>query len=254
MDRGQIFVHIADTRLDPHGGMSTASRQTYVTGNAVRHAAIGLRQAMAATLAEHYDLPPEDVHFVEGLAQVNGSRVSYGELVGMMKAEGREPRANYEYWAPATQPLGTGGNMHFAFSFAAQAAEVEVDTETGEVRVLTVIAANDVGRVINPLGLLGQVEGGVIMGLGNALTEEFIVENGRVFTDHLARYRMPNITQSPEIVSLVVEHPTADGPYGEKDEHEDDIDQSDRRLEEVVVIQSDEFAQLVDKGSETYSA
>jgi xanthine dehydrogenase molybdenum-binding subunit len=79
-----------------------------------------------------------------------------------------------------------------------------------------VIAANDVGRVINPLGLLGQVEGGVIMGLGNALTEEFIVEGGLVFTDHLARYRMPNITQSPEIVSLVVEHPTADGPYGAK--------------------------------------
>jgi xanthine dehydrogenase molybdenum-binding subunit len=106
--------------------------------------------------------------------------------------------------------------MHFAFSFAAQAAEVEVDTETGEVKVLTVIAANDVGRVINPLGFLGQVEGGVMMGLGNALTEEFIVEDGRVFTDHLARYRMPNITHTPEIVSLVVEHPTADGPYGAK--------------------------------------
>jgi xanthine dehydrogenase molybdenum-binding subunit len=142
--------------------------------------------------------------------------VSYGDIVGMMKAEGRDPRASYEYWAPATQPLGTGGNMHFAFSFAAQAAEVEVDSETGEVRVLCVIAAHDVGRVINPLGLLGQVEGGIMMGLGNALTEEFIVEKGRVVTDRLARYRMPNITQTPEIVSIVVEHPTADGPYGAK--------------------------------------
>jgi xanthine dehydrogenase molybdenum-binding subunit len=216
LEPARIHVLLSDTDLTPDGGPTTASRQTYVTGNAVRHAAIGLRQAMAATLAEQYDLPPEEVRFVEGLAQINGSRVSYGELVGMMKAEGREPRASYEYWAPATQPLGTGGNMHFAFSFAAQAAEVEVDTDTGEVKVLTVIAANDVGRVINPLGLLGQVEGGVIMGLGNALTEEFIVEGGLVFTDHLARYRMPNITQSPEIVSLVVEHPTADGPYGAK--------------------------------------
>jgi xanthine dehydrogenase molybdenum-binding subunit len=106
--------------------------------------------------------------------------------------------------------------MHFAFSFAAQAAEVEVDTQTGEVRVPCVIAAHDVGRVINPLGLQGQIEGGVLMGLGNALTEEFIVDDGRVFTDRLARYRMPNITQTPEIVSIMVEHPTAEGPYGAK--------------------------------------
>src|SRR3970040_793149 len=123
-----------------------------------------------------------------------------------MKARGQQPRVLYEYWAPSTQPLGTGGNMHFAFSFAAQAAEVEVDTQTGEVRVLQVIAANDVGRVINPLGLLGQVEGGVMMGLGNALTEEFIVEDGRIFTDRLARYRMPGITPTPEIVSILVAH------------------------------------------------
>jgi len=66
------------------------------------------------------------------------------------------------------------------------------------------------------LGLLGQVEGGIMMGLGNALTEHFIVEDGRVFTDRLARYRMPGITHTPEIVSIVVEHPTAEGPYGAK--------------------------------------
>ncbi|HET7011689.1 MAG TPA: molybdopterin cofactor-binding domain-containing protein [Anaerolineales bacterium] len=216
LEPDRVHVLLSDTDLTPDGGPTTASRQTYVTGNAVRHAAAVLRQAMAATLAERYDVPPADVRFVEGLAQVNGTRLPYGDVVGMMKAEGRDPRAKYEYWAPATQPLGSGGSMHFAFSFAAQAADVEVDTQTGEVRVLTVIAANDVGKVINPLGYLGQVEGGVIMGLGNALTEEFIVEDGRVFTDRLARYRMPGITQSPEIVSLVVEHPTADGPYGAK--------------------------------------
>jgi xanthine dehydrogenase molybdenum-binding subunit len=106
--------------------------------------------------------------------------------------------------------------MHFVYSFAAQAAEVEVDLETGEVGVRCVIAANDVGRAINPLGLQGQVEGGVMMGLGNALTEEFIVEDGIVFSDRLARYRMPSITHAPEIVSIIVEHPAGDGPYGAK--------------------------------------
>jgi xanthine dehydrogenase molybdenum-binding subunit len=175
-----------------------------------------VRQAAQATLSERFDTPPDQVRFVEGLAQVDGQRVPLGQVVEWMKAEGREPRALYEYWAPATQALGTGGAMHFAFSFGAQAAQVEVDLQTGEVRVLRVIAANDVGRAINPLGLLGQIEGGVMMGLGNALTEEYIVEGGRVFTDRLARYRMPSIVHTPEIISIVVEDPTQDGPYGAK--------------------------------------
>ena len=216
MPLAAVHVLLSDTDLTPDGGPTTASRQTYVTGNAVRHASNVVRQAMTATLAEKYDVPPDSIRFVEGLAQVNGDRLPLGGVVSLMKAEGREPRATYEYWAPTTQALGTGGDMHFAYSFAAQAAEIEVDLETGEVSVRCVIAANDVGRVINPLGLQGQVEGGVMMGLGNALTEEFIVEDGRVFSDRLARYRMPSIVHTPEIVSLVVEHPTSEGPYGAK--------------------------------------
>jgi CO/xanthine dehydrogenase Mo-binding subunit len=212
----RIHVLLSDTDLTPDGGPTTASRQTYVTGNAVRFAAEGVRQAMSAALSERYDLPPEQVRFVEGLAQINGHSLPFGDVVRIMREEGRPPRAVYEYWAPTTQPLGSGGSMHFAFSFAAQAAEVEVDVETGEVRALCVIAANDVGRAINPLGLLGQVEGGVMMGLGNALTEAYIVEDGRVFSDRLARYRMPGILSTPEIVSIVVEHPTRDGPHGAK--------------------------------------
>jgi CO/xanthine dehydrogenase Mo-binding subunit len=211
-----VRVLLMDTDLTPDGGPTTASRQTYVTGNAARHAAVTLRQAVASTLAEKYDQPPENIHFEEGLARVNNHAVPLGNVVAEMQAEGRQPKASYEYWAPQTRPLGEGGDMHFAYSFAAQAAEVEVNTQTGEVRVLRVVTANDVGRAINPLGLQGQVEGGVMMGLGNALTEEYIVENSKVFTDRLARYRMPTIVQTPEIISLVVEHPTADGPYGAK--------------------------------------
>jgi xanthine dehydrogenase molybdenum-binding subunit len=97
-----------------------------------------------------------------------------------------------------------------------QAAEVEVNKLTGEVSVLKVISANDVGMAVNPLGLQGQIEGGVMMGLGNALTEEFLVDNGNVVTDHLARYRVPGIMLTPEITSIVVEHPVEAGPYGAK--------------------------------------
>ena len=212
----RVRVLLSDTDLTLDGGPTTASRQTYVTGNAVRHAADVVKQAVATTLAEHYDVPPTQIEFHEGLAKVNGHQITLGEAAAIMKEEGLDARATYEYWAPSTQALGTGGDMHFAFSFAAQAAEVEVDLDTGEVEVLRVIAANDVGKVINPLGFLGQIEGGVMMGIGNAITEEFIVEQGMVITDRLARYRMPGIMHTPEIISIPVEHPAADGPYGAK--------------------------------------
>jgi CO/xanthine dehydrogenase Mo-binding subunit/aerobic-type carbon monoxide dehydrogenase small subunit (CoxS/CutS family) len=212
----KVRVLVMDTDLTPNGGPTTASRQTYVTGNASRFAAKTLRQAISVTLAEKYDVPPHKIRFENGIVHANGHSLTLGEVAKEMKALGQKPQALYEYEAPKTQPLGTGGDMHFAFSFAAQAAEVEVNTITGEVRVLRVIAANDVGTAVNPLGLQGQVEGGIIMGLGNCLTEEFIVEGGYVVTDHLARYRVPGIMLTPEITSIVVEHPTTEGPYGAK--------------------------------------
>jgi selenium-dependent xanthine dehydrogenase len=212
----RVRVLVMDTDLTPDGGPTTASRQTYVTGNAARLAARALRQAILSTLAEKYDQPPEKISIHDDGVRVGDFSIPLGDIVAEMKAAGREVRALYEYEAPATLPLGEGGDMHFAFSFAAQAAEVEVNTLTGEVRVLRVISANDVGRAINPLGLQAQVEGGVMMGLGNALTEGFIVEDGYVITDRLARYRIPSIVHTPEIISIVVEAPTRDGPYGAK--------------------------------------
>ncbi len=213
---GQVRVLVMDTDLTPNGGPTTASRQTYVTGNASRYAAKTLRQAISATLAEKFDVKPDQIRFENGRVQANGQSLTYAQVAKEMKASGQQPRARYEYEAPRTQPLEKGGDMHFAFSFAAQAAEVEVNIKTGEVSVLRIITANDVGMAVNPLGLQGQVEGGVMMGLGNCLTEEFIVENGIVVTDHLARYRMPGIMLTPEITSIIVEHRTAEGPYGAK--------------------------------------
>jgi selenium-dependent xanthine dehydrogenase len=212
----QVRVLVMDTDLAPNGGPTTASRQTYVTGNASRYAAKTLRDAITATMAEKYDVRPERIRFENGIVHVNGHSLTYAEVYKEMTALGQQPRIRYEYEAPKTQPLGTGGDMHFAFSFGVQAAEVEVNKLTGEVRVLKVVSANDVGMAVNPLGLQGQIEGGVMMGLGNCLTEEFIMDNGYVVTDYLARYRIPGIMLTPEITSIIVEHPTAEGPYGAK--------------------------------------
>ncbi|MCX6065585.1 MAG: molybdopterin-dependent oxidoreductase, partial [Chloroflexi bacterium] len=212
----QVSVLVMDTDLTPNGGPTTASRQTYVTGNASRLAARTLREAICATLAEKYDLAPEAIRFSDAGVQVNGQTLNMQQVYSEMKAAGKDPRVLYEYHAPETKPLGQGGDMHVAFSFASQAAEVEVNTNTGEVRVLRVISANDVGRAINPLGLRGQVEGGVVMGVGHALLENFITKDGYVVTDRMARYRIPSIMHMPEITAIVVEDPAKDGPYGAK--------------------------------------
>ncbi len=217
MELDQVQVLLSDTDLTPDGGPTTGSRQTYISGNAARYAAIGLREAMTSTLAEKYDTPPENILFQDGNVQVNGTTLSFQQISDEMRDEGRIPKILYEYWAPETTPLGEPGDKHFAYSFAAQAVEVEVNLKTGEVKIPKAIATTDVGTAINPLGLQGQVEGGMIMGIGHALTEEFILDEGRVVTDHLARYRMPSIKHVPEDVEvLIVEDPTTDGPYGAK--------------------------------------
>ena len=212
----QVQVLLSDTDLTPDGGPTTASRQTFVSGNAGRMAARAMKDAISSTLAEKFDFPPSEIYFEDGFVKLGKRSISMQEVYKAMKADGKEPKVLYDYWAPETKPLGEDGDMHFGFSFASQAAEVEVNTLTGEVRVLRVIAATDVGTALNPLGLQGQVEGGVVMGVGNALTEKFIVEEGRVITDRLARYRIPSIDQTPEIVSIIVEDPIADGPFGAK--------------------------------------
>ncbi|MCS7324840.1 MAG: molybdopterin cofactor-binding domain-containing protein [Anaerolineae bacterium] len=212
----RVRVLLSDTDLTPDGGPTTASRQTYVTGNAARLASIKLRERLASVAAEMLDVPVDHLRFEDGYVRCNGKAVSFAEVVRQAHAEGIHTRLSHLYEAPKTQPLGTGGDMHFAFSYAAQAALVEVDLETGEVNCLKVISATDVGRAINPLALQGQIEGGIVMCLGNALTEEFIQEKGIPYTNRFARYKMPSIRHTPQIVSFIVEDPAAEGPYGAK--------------------------------------
>ena len=134
----------------------------------------------------------------------------------MLQEEGRETRLAYHYHAPQTQPLGQGGDMHVAFGFSAQAAQVGVNVETGQVTVLRIVAACDGGRALNPRALLGQIEGGLMMGIGTALTEEYKIENGVPQTLRWADYKIPLIGQMPEMDLHVAEHPVSTGPYGAK--------------------------------------
>ena len=212
----KVNVLLSDTDLTPDGGPTTASRQTFVTGNAGLYAAKAFKEAVRGVLAEKNDCAPDQIEIAGGQVTVCGRNMTFADVYKEFKSIQREPKVRYIYTAPATKPLGQGGDMHFAFSFAAQAVEVEVDSNTGEVKVLTIIAANDVGAAINPLGLAVQVEGGAVMGIGNALTEAFLTKEGKVITDRMARYRIPSIVHTPEVISFIVEHKVSTGPFGGK--------------------------------------
>ena len=211
-----VNVLLGDTDFCPDGGPTTASRQTFVTGNAARYATKTLIEQLAPTAAGLLGNATDEPDFTAGRFSANGKSVSLANVITAASDSGTPTMAEYEYWAPKTQPLGTGGDMHFAFGFCAQAVLCEIDTTTGEVSVRKVIAAHDVGRAINPLTLEGQIEGGIVMCIGYALTEHYIQEQGLPWTNVMARYKMPGIRHTPKIISHIVEHATSSGPYGAK--------------------------------------
>ena len=212
----RVNVLLGDTDFCPDGGPTTASRQTFVSGNAARFAAQAVMAQLAPAAATMLGCDKADLTFSGQQVFAGDKSVSLHDVISRAADAGIPTLAEYEYWAPETQPLGTGGDMHFAFGFCAQAVLCEIDTRTGSVRVRKVIAAHDVGRAINPLTLEGQIEGGIVMCIGYALTEHFIQEEGRPWTSVMARYKMPGIKFTPEIISHIVEHRTSTGPHGAK--------------------------------------
>ncbi|RLA58201.1 MAG: aldehyde oxidoreductase, partial [Gammaproteobacteria bacterium] len=207
VDRGTVLL--GDTDYCPDGGPTTASRQTFVSGNAARHAAQAVVEQLVPFAAELLGCTSEDLTFAENMVSGGDKSVNLAEVIGRAKDAGTPTVADFEYWAPKTQPLGSGGDMHFAFGFCAQAVLCEIDTRTGEVQVRKVIAAHDVGRAINPLTLEGQIEGGIVMCIGYALSEHYIQEQARPWTSVMARYKMPGIKHTPKIISHIVEHATS---------------------------------------------
>ncbi|MGB9871768.1 MAG: xanthine dehydrogenase family protein molybdopterin-binding subunit, partial [Anaerolineae bacterium] len=212
----RVRVVPPDTDRTPDGGPTTASRQTFVSGNAVRLAAVRLREQIAAVVSERLDLPPEALEFRDGAVATPRGEIPLGEAVRWARAEGHPTLIRHRYDMPPTRPVDQEGDTYVAYSFAAHAALVEVDEGKGTLRVRKMVVAHDVGRAINPLALEGQIEGGIVMGLGMALKEAFVLEGGVPRTRKLADCRLPTLADVPEIVSFVVEHPRSEGPYGAK--------------------------------------
>jgi aldehyde oxidoreductase len=218
----RIEILGSDTLLTPQTGPTTASRQTYLTGNAVVAACRELKAKIFQIAADELRASPDEFELQAGeiVHTPSGRRLSIDKLGAGLSAEER-------YQAPATAPFkevpgsSNGGALqslrtHWAYSFVTHVAIVEVDPATGDVRVVKFIAAHDVGRAINPRLIEGQIEGGVMMGIGYGLSEEFVVEDGVNLTSNLLQCRIPKIKDQPEIIPLIVEDPVPEGPFGAK--------------------------------------
>jgi CO/xanthine dehydrogenase Mo-binding subunit len=220
-DLDRIEIVQGDTGLVPDGGTVTASRGTYAGGtatvNAARNMATLLLQGGAALLGVSTD----EVELAPGGVRLKGGQdpaVGHAAICDRMAPTGRPLRAEGYFILPqAAHGLpGIVGAPHHVCGYAAQAALVEVDAFTGETRVARVVSALDCGKVINPAGLEGQSEGGVVMGMGFALCEETVMESGYHKVRNLTTYILPTTWEAPEVETIAVESAEESGPYGAK--------------------------------------
>ena len=205
----------------------------------VRHAATevgqGAHTAIVQMTAEAVGVSPEKVRLIGedtdeagDSGSVSASRMTFmagNSVIGAAKlalkkwkGEERPAKAEYTYLAPPTtdfDPETGESTPNFAYGYVAQAAQVEVDVETGRIEVLEFISVNDVGQAINPEQVEGQIEGGVVQALGYTLTEDFKQEGGHVQTDKFSTYLIPTVRDVPRRVhSVIMEDPDENGPFG----------------------------------------
>ncbi|MBI3076127.1 MAG: xanthine dehydrogenase family protein molybdopterin-binding subunit [Deltaproteobacteria bacterium] len=211
-----------DTAITPWDVGVHASRTTFIAGNAARLAAADAKAQLLQIAARVLNEPVERLVVQEGVVRsVTDPRkeLPYDKAIraGHFKEHG-EMIVGQAFYDPPTEMQDKRfiGNISTTYTFGTQAAEVEVDIETGEVQVLRVVAAHDVGRAINPLGAEGQIEGGLAMALGYALTEELVVRQGAILNPNFVDYRLITGADMPRTTVILIETDDPAGPFGAK--------------------------------------
>ncbi len=208
---------VGDTAYTSNAGATSASRQTYISGNAVRDAAEKLADVLLTEGVNLLKKPKTDLVLDNGYVvdkKDSEHRVSFSKIATRATKRGI-PLRWQGYFDPATVPLDpeTGEGVPYAtYAYACHVALVTVDVLTGEVVVNKVIAAHDVGRAIHPESVVGQICGGVAMGVGFAVMEEYDPS----ITESMKNYHIPTSTDMPEVVPIIIESPEPTGPFGAK--------------------------------------
>jgi CO/xanthine dehydrogenase Mo-binding subunit len=217
-----VSVSMADTDLSTYCHGAYASRLTYIAGNAVRNAAREVKKQLLETAVELLGGSPEDLEIRGGVVTARSlpnRKLSVAEVARTrLYRRGGQPIVGSGSFDPDSelQDVKRYGNESGAYNYGCQAAEVEVDSETGQVRILKYVSVADCGTVINPVGAEGQQEGGIAQGLGYVLTEGFLLENGRPLNPNFSDYKIPCSLDMPPLQIEFADSWEPTGPYGAK--------------------------------------
>lgn len=220
LETDKINFMQVDTLISPDSGSTVASRATLIGGNAVKKAADNLIDKIKEYIADKYEQDKEDVYLKDG--SIYGKKdveiMTINEMASKAAMEGVYLTTYGWYVSPdISWDEETGhGNPYFTYVYGCQVAEVEVDTATGEIDVLNMTAAHDVGRAINPANVKGQIYGGISMGLGYGIMEEIETDDGYIENTNFDQYMIPTVKDMPDIEPIIVENPDPNGPFGAK--------------------------------------
>jgi xanthine dehydrogenase D subunit len=210
----EVVLDTIDTQIGSAGSTS-ASRQTWMSGGALDAACRKVRELLFEHVGAQHGIDPLRLAIDE-----TDVIDTFGDLrIPVAQASaGLELDETVEYRHRPTEDLDENGqgNCHVAFAFVAHRAVVDVDPDLGLVKVVQIATAQDVGRALNPLSVLGQIEGGIAQGLGLAVMEEIVVENGRVRNPSFTDYLLPTALDAPDVVARLIEEPDPQAPLGAK--------------------------------------
>jgi CO/xanthine dehydrogenase Mo-binding subunit len=216
-----IVIGDNDTARSPEAAHAGASRQSYMIGNAVALACRDAKRHLLKYIGSLWDVDVELIRTENRKIWVEGKEslsMSMEEAVDICKKNGIIPLGSGNFFTNHTglDPVNGSGSPWQAYVFGTQVAEVAVDVSTGETHVLGVWAAHDVGRAINPQGIEGQIEGGVVQSMGQAIMENYVQNNGIPATLNFAKYILPTSVDTPKIHSFIIEEPDPFSPLGAK--------------------------------------
>jgi CO/xanthine dehydrogenase Mo-binding subunit len=210
----EIRLIRADTAVTTDAGATSASRQTYISGNAILNAINSLKEEAIKEASRILGVEERDLYYEDGQIKHQSKSPVSISIKDLAKRCGKVLRGE-GHFNPETTRLDakTGQGVPYAtYAFATHLAEVEVDTETGKVKVKRVIASHDVGKAIHPKNVMGQITGGVAMGMGFALMEEFVPGETTSFVNYL----IPTSKDVPDVIPIIVEDEEPTGPFGAK--------------------------------------
>ncbi|HZV48537.1 MAG TPA: molybdopterin-dependent oxidoreductase [Candidatus Dormibacteraeota bacterium] len=224
VDLADVDVVTSDSETIPADFGTYGSRVTTLAGNAVRDACAQVRAQLFRVAAEGLGVPVEELELGHKRVQVRGQPERSMDLASIVQSslfrdrDGRQIMAQAHYDAPCSLPdPETGvGDFAMSYSFGVHAVEVEVDEETGQVRIVDFVAATDCGNVINPALAEAQVEGGAAQGIGYGLMEDLVCEEGQPRNPSFALYKIPTATEMPPIRAIWIQTDDPRGPYGAK--------------------------------------